>query len=296
MPVIKLKNNEISYDFSFEQKYLFIRGDSGIGKTSLIQLVSDYNTNPDAIICDGDTNIKVLNSENDLIEKNTVFFLDENMPLLYRSDCSTLLNNSDNYFIIINRSRKFDGLKTGLDSLVIMRAESDGSHTIEPAYPKESRLNQLADTIICEDTNSGKLFLEQVFGIHIEAAGSKDRLAIAMRKLNKSQYTIVYDRAGISFSYEDQMDYLKQKNIKVVSEIDWDSLESYVLESDDYGVKVDWFPDKEQNAVRLMKELFPNYNKSMLPQDMKLPIYWKIKDAQELLEKSQHKTVSIDAF
>ena len=44
MPVIKLKNNEISYDFSFEQKYLFIRGDSGIGKTSLIQLVSDYNT------------------------------------------------------------------------------------------------------------------------------------------------------------------------------------------------------------------------------------------------------------
>ena len=77
MPVIKLKNNEISYDFSFEQKYLFIRGDSGIGKTSLIQLVSNYNTNPDAIICDGDTNIKVLNSENDLIEKNTVFFLDE---------------------------------------------------------------------------------------------------------------------------------------------------------------------------------------------------------------------------
>lgn len=57
MPVIKLKNNEISYDFSFEQKYLFIRGDSGIGKTSLIQLVSNYNTNPDAIICDGDTNI-----------------------------------------------------------------------------------------------------------------------------------------------------------------------------------------------------------------------------------------------
>lgn len=36
MPNIRLKNNEVSYDFSFEQKYLFIRGDSGVGKTSLI--------------------------------------------------------------------------------------------------------------------------------------------------------------------------------------------------------------------------------------------------------------------
>lgn len=36
MPNIRLKNNEVSYDFSFEQKYLFIRGYSGIGKTSLI--------------------------------------------------------------------------------------------------------------------------------------------------------------------------------------------------------------------------------------------------------------------
>ena len=52
MPDIKVKNNEVSYNFSFEQKYLFIRGDSGVGKSTLLQLIDDYNTNPDAIICE----------------------------------------------------------------------------------------------------------------------------------------------------------------------------------------------------------------------------------------------------
>lgn len=286
----------MSYDFSFEQKYLFIRGDSGIGKTSLIQLISDYNTNPDAIVCDGDTNLRVLNSENDLVEENVIFFLDENMPLLYRADCATLLNGSNNYFVIINRSREFNGLKTGLDSIVVMNAKPDGSHTIEPVHPRENNLKQLADTIICEDTNSGKAFLEHVLESKIETAGSKDKLAITMRKLKKTQYTIAYDRAGISFSYEDQMDYLQRKGISVVSEIDWDSFEFYVLESPEYNIKVDWYPDKEQNATKKMKELFSDYDKSSLPATMKLPIYWKVKEAQELMKKSSGETTPIDAF
>ena len=53
-------------------------GDSGVGKTSLIQLVADYNLNPDAVNCDGDTNIRVLISKNDLTEHGLIFFLDEN--------------------------------------------------------------------------------------------------------------------------------------------------------------------------------------------------------------------------
>lgn len=288
MPDIRLKNNEVSYDFSFEQKYLFIRGDSGIGKTSLIQLVADYNTNPDAIVCEGNTNLRVLNSVNDLVEENVIFFIDENAPLLYESNCASLLNNSDNYFVIINRSRKFNGLKTGLDSLVVMNTEANGGHTIAPMYSRDDSLQQLADTIICEDTNSGKAFLESVLGCKIETAGSKDKLATAMRKLQKNSYTIVYDRAGISFSYEDQMDYLHRKGISIVSEIDWDSFESYILESPEYNVKIDWYPDKEQNATKLFKEIIAvDYDKSSLPCGMKMPVYWKVKDAKKLIDTAE---------
>ena len=130
MPVIKIKNREISYDFEFKQKFLFIRGDSGIGKTSLIQLVADYNLNPDAVSCDGDTNIRVLISKNDLVERGLIFFLDENSPLLVESQSASFFNASDNYFVIITRSRKFNGFKTGLDSIVTMFPGSDGTHTI----------------------------------------------------------------------------------------------------------------------------------------------------------------------
>lgn len=295
MPDIRVKNNEVSYNFSFEQKYLFIRGDSGVGKSTLLQLIDDYNTNPDAIICEGNTSLRVLHSINDLQDENNIFFLDENMPLLSKSDCASLLNESNNYFVIITRSRKFNGLKTGLDSMVTMIAKSDGSHTISPIYPKAKNLTCIADTIVCEDANSGKIFLEKVLDCKIETAGSKDRLWVTLRKLNKKEYTVVYDRAGISFSYEDQLNYIKRKGIDIVSEIDWDSFEAYVLESPEYGMTIKWYPDKEQNATNIMKELFPGYNKSSLPEGMKIPVYWKVKEAKELLE-NEAKVKKIDSF
>ena len=299
MPVIKIRNREISYDFEFKQKFLFIRGDSGIGKTSLIQLVADYNLNPDAVNCDGDTNIRVLISKNDLTEQGLIFFLDDNSPLLVESQSASLFNASDNYFVIITRSRKFNGFKTGLDSIVTMFPGADGTHTVEPTYPRKEHLNILGDRIVCEDAKSGKQFLEKVLRIQIDSAGSKDRFGIALRKLKthykESEFTIVYDRAGISFSYADQMDYLKSIGVKIISEIDWDSFESYILESDEYGVEVPWYPDKETNATRLFQQCISNnYTKSSIPEDMKLPVYWKVKEALVCMQRSDNKLTRVE--
>lgn len=301
MPVIKIRNREISYDFEFKQKFLFIRGDSGIGKTSLIQLVADYNLNPDAISCEGDTNIRVLISKNDLVEQGLIFFLDENSPLLVESQSASLFNASNNYFVIITRSRKFNGFKTGLDSIVTMLPGPDGTHTIEPAYPRKEHLNKLGDRIVCEDAKSGKQFLEKVLSTSVDSAGSKDRFGIALRKLKsrykESEFTIVYDRAGISFSYADQMDYLKSLEIEIISEIDWDSFESYILESDEYKIEVPWYPDKETNATKLFQQCISgDYTKSSIPKDMKLPVYWKVKEALVCMQRPDNKLKRVEVY
>lgn len=105
MPHIHLKNNYVEFDIEFKQKYLFIRGDSGIGKTTLVDMVSAYKSNPEAVDCLGDDNLELLYSERDLVLSNCIFFIDENNPLLHRGDVAKLFNKSNNYFVIINRSR-----------------------------------------------------------------------------------------------------------------------------------------------------------------------------------------------
>lgn len=114
------------------------------------------------------------------------------------------------------------------------------------------------------------------------------RKVIKLIKQGVKSFTIVYDRCGTCFSYEDQINYLKDTGVNIVSELDWDSFESYILESDLYNIEVPWFPDKEQNATRLfIKHISADYDKSKLPDNMQLPVYWKVKDLVDLLNPTE---------
>ena len=247
-------------------------------------MVSSFKNNPEAIECLADSNLELLNSERDLVLDNQIFVIDENNPLLYRGDCAKLFNESNNYFVIMTRTRKFNNLKVGLDSLVEMVCDDNGLHTIRACYPRKENLGSLGECIVSEDSSSGKEFLEEVLGCKVESSFSKEKIGVTLKKLKKSSYTIVYNRSGISFSYEDQMNYINRLNIDVVSEIDWDSFESYILESPEYGIEVPWYPDKEKNAEKLFKQVIDkDYNKSKLPQSMLRPLYWKVKEALEII-------------
>lgn len=288
MPYIHLNNNVVEYEFEFKQKYLFIRGDSGRGKSTLVELVEDYVKTPESVDCLGDSNLKIL-TEIEVLKPGCIYFFDEFDKLL-TAENAKLFNTTDSYFVIISRKRNLDFLKTGLDSLC--EIVTDGSyHTIKPTYPRKDILTSIGDVIVCEDSKSGFQFLNKLVDYEIESAESKDRIRIKIIKLIKQgfkSFTVVYDRCGICFSYEKQIVYLKTIGVNIVSEIDWDSFESYILESDSYDIEVPWFPDKEQNASRLfIKHVCKTYDKSRLPDNMQLPIYWKVKDLVDLLNPAE---------
>ena len=294
MPYIHLKNNQIEFKFSFKQKFLFIRGDSGVGKTSLVALVDSYNINPEAVDCLGDKYLRVLHSEDELSRRGCIFFLDENSPILYNGDIANKFKSSDNYFVIINRSRNFDSLKTGLDSLVNMKMDEYGIHVVNMIYPRKEHIDCVGECIVCEDSKSGKQFVELVLGQKIESANSSKKFAVQLRKLAKNSYTLVYDRCGVSFSYEDQMKYLQTRKINVVSELDWDSFESYILEAPEYGYSVPWFPDKEINAIKMFRDVIDlSYDKSFLPMELKIPVYWKLKELKEVVDNKDLKNMEV---
>ena len=177
--------------------------------------------------------------------------------------------------------------------------QADSRYTFGTVYPKVQHLEELGECIVCEDGKSGKQFLEEILiNGDVESADGKSNLGRKMKKLKKRSYTIVYDRSGINTDYETMLEFCKAKNICVVSEIDWDSFETYILESPEYHISVSGYPNKETAANQVMYETFPGYDKSALPVEMKRPVYWKVEEAVSLLkkEKSQLSIAQINVF
>lgn len=286
---VHFKDIHTEFRFEMESKYLILRGDSAIGKTTFWELVRAAES--DETLNLGYRQIRAITgTEGDVLliqnSKDYIFVFDENCLLWNRSDLDVFLQRSDNYFILINREDIVGALPIGLESICTIR-QSENLYTFESVYPRVNHLEKLGECIVCEDSKSGRQFLEEVLSpAKIESADGKSNFGRKMRKLRKRSYTIVYDRSGINIDYDVMLEYCKAKDIRVVSEIDWDSFEAYVLESPVYHINVESYPNKEIAAIKKMRELFSQYDKSCLPVEMLRPVYWKVKEAKDLLEKS----------
>lgn len=298
MPYIHLRNNFVEYEFSFETKYLIISGDSGAGKTTLVDLVREYENDNTVAECLGDNSIAELQSLDQLSGNGMIYFLDENSRFLRLNNTSDLFNNSNNYFVIMTRERKCTQFKLSLDSLVKFDIASDGKyHTVKKCFTIEPTITELGECILCEDSHSGKMFLEDVLGCNIASANGDKKFGISMKKLKMSSYTLVFDRAGIGYQYEKILIDAERFGYDIVSIIDWDSFECYILESPEYNMSISQYPDKEKNAERCFRQIIDsNYDKSYLPDSMKKPVYWKIKQAKDLLTKTSDNLKSMTIF
>lgn len=287
MPFIHIKNRSLEYEFSFTTKFLILTGDSGDGKTTLVDMIRDYAEEPDSVENMGDKNLVRLTSEGQLLESGNVYFMDEFDSILWSSNISQLLNNSNNYFVIATRKRDITQIKLPLEALVEMTTSEDGRyHSIRQRFPSKKHLEDVGDYVICEDSKSGFEFVRNVLGDCVEHANGNTRFPEKIRKLRCSNCTIVFDRAGIGYLYEQLLLYAEAHGIKIVSEIDWDSFESYILEAPIYNIKVPDFPDKEANATRLVKTyLCKDYDKSKIPEGLEIPVYWKVREALNILNE-----------
>lgn len=96
-----------------------------------------------------------------------------------------------------------------------------------------------------------------------------------------------YQLKGLLREMPQYHDGMTKHGIKIVSEIDWDSFESYILEAPKYNIKkIPDFPDKEANATRLVKTyLCKYYDKSKISEGLEIPVYWKVREALNILNE-----------
>lgn len=289
MPFVHLKTKRLEYQFEIKHKYNLIKGDSGTGKTTLHELISAYNSTPNAVNCLGYNKLyawPVNASHLELLDHNDdIIIIDEDALILHRHDIASLLSNSNNYFLIINRDTKFSYLPISLDSIFTMKS-SGKFHTLELLYPNASRhlYSGNVTNIIVEDSTSGLRFIKEVFsksGVIINhpgelelpksSKGGKSKIIVACTELIKSGVTkmaIILDKIGIGNTFDDIYNILMLRDDIDIFLIDWTCFEDYIITSPFINGKsvtsVDtcYIDNLEVASLDSMRQYFPRYSKT----------------------------------
>ena len=185
---IKISNQRNSYKFTLNQNITILRGDSGTGKTTLYDMIRDYNNlGKESGVKISGGNIVTLEGKNweDELDKlsNSVVVIDEGSKFVFSKEFASKVKGCDNYFLIITRNY-LSQLPYSVDEIYRIKGigkskEFERVYTdIDKFYdnPDPNRFPFMPDIIITEDSKSGyEFFLDTVKNTNIkcEAAGGK---------------------------------------------------------------------------------------------------------------------------
>ena len=108
---IIVESRKVKYDFVIHRNITIITGDSGSGKTVLIDLIHDYGRYgaDSGVFLSCDCPCKVIDSEDweRKIEETTgsIIFIDEGNRFLVSKKFAQLVQGSDNYFVLATREK-----------------------------------------------------------------------------------------------------------------------------------------------------------------------------------------------
>ena len=123
---IIVESRKVKYDFVIHRNITIITGDSGSGKTVLIDLIHDYGRYgaDSGVFLSCDCPCKVIDSEDweRKIEETTgsIIFIDEGNRFLVSKKFAQLVQGSDNYFVLATRE-KLPATRTASDKALMIR-------------------------------------------------------------------------------------------------------------------------------------------------------------------------------
>lgn len=103
---IRVKNSRNEYDFTLKRNITVLRGDSGIGKTTLYEMIREYNRfgrRESGITLSCDKPVVVLEGndwEKDLASiRNSIVVIDEGSKFIDSKDFAEKVKGSSNYYL-----------------------------------------------------------------------------------------------------------------------------------------------------------------------------------------------------
>ena len=214
---ISISNQRNEYKFTLYRNITILRGDSGTGKTTLYDMIRDYNNlGKESGVRVSGCKVVTLEGRNweDELDKlsNAVVVIDEGSKFVFSKEFASKVKGCDNYFLIITRSY-LSQLPYSVDEIYRIKGRGK-SKEFERVYtdidkfyndPDPNRFPFRPDIIITEDSKSGyEFFLDTVKNTNIkcEAAGGKSKIKGLLKKYKSSNIIIIADGAAIGCEME----------------------------------------------------------------------------------------------
>ena len=221
-----VESKKIKYDFVIRRNITILTGDSGSGKTVLIDLIRDYRRfgADSGVRVSCDCPCRTIDNEDweRQIEEITgsIIFIDEGNRFLVSKKFAELVQNSDNYFVLATRE-KLPALPYSVNEIYGFR-KSGKFHDAKQKYneiyhlygeiSEEKEINPAL--VITEDSNSGFDFFSELCrqkGIDCITASGKSNI---IRQLEKSQgmknmRLVIADGAAFGSEMKDVSEYME---------------------------------------------------------------------------------------
>ena len=293
---ISVKNNRNNYSFLLRRNLTILRGESGRGKTTLFEMIRDYNRfgresgvsiscNKELVIVEGDRWEEIISANPDKI-----IVIDEDSRFIRSRDFADIVRGSDNYYLIITRNY-LEQLPVSVDE--IYELTGGRNKRFKPVYSEIDRMYDnptrrylpfKPQVIITEDSNSGYQFFEKIasrLGLQCVSAGGKSHIYRMLNQYSDKDVVIIADGAAFGAEIGDIVKQQRLRPRKVAiflpESFEWVILSSGVVTIDDtlklsnpelFADSVD-FMSWEQYFTDLLVEMTKNsdyqkYNKRKL--------------------------------
>lgn len=196
--------NNMEYNIVLYRNITIIRGDSGTGKTTFYNLLRRYRQEGAKTRVKLKSTAPVIPVTDDIEQAvtvikantNSILIFDEDTALFNKREFVDAVTNSSNYFVFITRKTLFS-IPYSINEIYEMTTCSVGNvsvHTLNRIY--RDLYNRGCDSVITEDSSSGRELLSRLFNIEDTMGGNGSIRAEALRVAKYSKPLAIVDGAA----------------------------------------------------------------------------------------------------
>ena len=219
------KNVHIRFQFTLERNVTIITGNSGTGKTKLINMVRQYaelgrqsgvslNCDKACIVLEGKNWESILEQTHD-----SVVFIEESTNFLRTHEFAKAVQGTDNYYVIVTRE-PLPQLPYSVDAICEI-VKKGANPKIDKVYKKIStgRVSDFPyDAIIVEDSHSGyEFFYKATENLPVQciSANGKSNLLNEIKLHKGKRLLLIADAAALGSEIRELEEYRRMSSDKI---------------------------------------------------------------------------------
>ncbi len=241
------KNRHITFRLELERNVTVITGDSGTGKTKLINMVRAYSLEGknSGVTIRCDRPCVVLEGVNWLYQleniKSSVVFIEESTKFVPTHEFAEAVRNTDNYYVLITRE-DLPQISYSVDSIKKI-VKNDRLPKIEKIYGNvgtKDITKKKYDLIITEDSKSGYIFFAKAarnLNAECVSAFGKSNIVNTLEKCDGQNILIIADAAAFGSEIRELIRFINVSDKKVdlflPESFEWLILKSEIFDNND---------------------------------------------------------------